>query len=234
VGSLVGYFVPSAEVGVATSSGRAYYRISSLLKRMGLPYSDIIMAEQPPLQKDNRAAQRENLLYQNCSIIITTRKERLRLPPGNVVCVEDLGEDAGLAKEKLFSLLYPPRPSDCFVIGIDPGERTGIAAFINQREIESSVSTNLDAALARVSALIDNAPGVKKIVKVGSGNMTLAKSIARNLESKYKERIKISLVNESGTSILKRKSRVARGTRDQRAARLIAFREGQDYSQLVT
>lgn len=228
----MGYLVHSVEVGVATSSGRAYYRISSLLNRMGIPYSDVILGAQSDLQFHRYAFRLENIPDRNFKIIITTRKERLQLPYANVVCMEDLDDDVGLAKEKLFSILYPPKPNDWFVVGIDPGERTGIAAYINHREIESSVSTTLEAALARVSALLDNAPGVRKIVKVGCGNMTLARSIARNLESKYRESIRISLVNESGTSVLKRRRRNSlSGTRDQRAAKLIAFREGQDYSK---
>jgi hypothetical protein len=217
--------VPSAEVGVATSSGRAYYRISSILKRIGVPYDDIILGD-PSL--DGTPENISQNFYDH-KVVITTRKERLRLPDRNVVCVEDLDDDVAIAKEKLFSVLYPPRPGDWFVVGIDPGERTGIAAFINHREIESSVATNLEATLSRVSTLLDNAPRVRKIVKIGSGNLVLAKSIAENLESKYKNAIKISLVNESGTSVLKRKSHFKRGTRDQRAARLIAFRDGQSY-----
>jgi hypothetical protein len=231
VGSLVGYLVPNIEIGVATSSGRAYYRISSLLKRIGIPYSDVILGEKSTSEVHGRAVQFDGTSDNNFKIIITTRKERLQLPVGNAVCVEDLGDDVGLAKEKLFSILYPPRPNDWFIIGIDPGERTGIAAFFNHREIESSVSTTLEEAMARVSALIDNAPGVRKIVKVGSGNMRLARSIAKDLESKYKGSVRISLVNESGTSVLKRKSTSVHGTRDQRAAKLIAFRDGQDYNQ---
>lgn len=229
MGSLVGYLIPSPEVGVATSSGRAYYRISSLLKRVGIAYADIIMDGYAISGFQDQAIRSENSAENNLKLIITTRKERLQFPQGNIVCVEDLGDDVGVAKEKIYSLLYPPRPNDRFVVGIDPGERTGIAAFFNHREIESSVSTTLADALNRVSALIDNAPGVRKIVKVGCGNMKLAKSIATNLDLKYKGSIQISLVNESGTSNLKRKSNSLHGTRDQRAARLIAFRDGQDF-----
>jgi hypothetical protein len=229
VGSLVGFPVPN-KVGVATSSGRAYYRISSLLKRIGIAYTDIVMDGEIAADAKGQIVQSDAAGDQDFKMIITTRKERLQFPGDNVVCVEDLGDDVGLAKEKILSILFPPRPNDWFIIGMDPGERTGIAAFFNHREIESSVYTTLEEATIRVSALIDNAPGVKKIVKIGSGNMKLARSIAKALELKYRDRIKISLVNESGTSVLRRKSDTLRGTRDQRAAKLIAFREGHDYS----
>lgn len=194
------------------------------MKRMGAPFADVLLGEESIKLLDSQAFTDHNL-----KIIITTRKERLRLPGSNIVCVEDLGDDVGLAKEKLFSMLYPPRPNDWFVVGIDPGERTGIAAFINHREIESSVLPTFEATVARVSALIDNAPDVRKIVKIGSGNLLVARTIARHLDARYRGHVKIQLVNESGTSVLRRKSNSVRGTRDQRAAKLIAFRDGQDY-----
>jgi len=229
VGCIVGYQIPSPEVGVATSSGRAYYRISTLMKRIGISFSDILLNQQSLVQFGESTAQTTSILDRNLKLIITTRKERLLLRGNNIVCIEDLGDDAGLAKEKLFSILYPPKPDDWFVVGIDPGERTGIAAFINQREIETLVLPTFEATLARVSELIDNAPDIRKIVKIGRGNLYLAKTIARIIEARYKDCVKINLVNENGTSVLKRRGNFGRGTKDQRAARSIAFRDGQDY-----
>ena len=230
MGCIVGYQIPSPEVGVTTSSGRAYYRISTLMKRIGFPFTDIVFQGQSILQNGSLTAQTNSFLDRNLKLIITTRKERLCLPGNNIVCVEDLGDDSGLAKEKLFSILYPPKPNDWFVVGIDPGERTGIAAFINHREIESLVLPTFEATLTRVSELIDNAPDIRKIVKIGRGNLQLAKTIAKIIEARYKDCVKINLVNESGTSVLKRKGNFGHGTKDQRAARLIAFRDGQDYN----
>ncbi|MHB1868624.1 MAG: hypothetical protein ACYCPP_06725 [Nitrososphaerales archaeon] len=200
------------------------------MKRIGIPFTDILFDQQSIVQFGGSTAQTTSVLDRNLKLIITTRKERLRLRGNNIACIEDLGDDAGLAKEKLFSILYPPKPNDWFVVGIDPGERTGIAAFINQREIESLVLPTFEATLARVTELIDNAPDVRKIVKIGRGNLSLAKTIARIIEARYKDCVKINLVNENGTSVLKRRGNFSRGTKDQRAARLIAFRDGQDYN----
>lgn len=220
----VPFFKP--EVGVATANGRAYYKIALLLKRSSIPFDDIIIREED--LGDSRTSPLSTRL------VITTRKERLKFLGSNVVCVEDLGDDEGLAREKLFSLLYPAKPGDRFVIGIDPGERTGVAAFINLREVESSVVQSMEETLRRIYALVDNAPDIAKIVKVGSGNLKIATRIAHNVHTRYGEIVRVQLVDESGTSALSKKSMKARpflksGTRDQRAAKLIAFREGQDY-----
>lgn len=217
--------VVKPRVGVATSSGRAYYRISNLLKRIGIPFVDVLISEG---NWDNSSL--PFMLFRDHSLLITTRKESPQFPSGNIVCEEDLGDDVGLAKQKLISLLYPLRSTDTFVVGIDPGERTGLAAFLSKREIESTVFMTLEATLARVSTLIDNAPSVRKVVNIGAGNPYRAVNIARSIGAKYKNLVEINLVNESGTSNLRRRNRRVTGTRDQRAARLIAFRTGVRYN----
>jgi hypothetical protein len=231
VGSIGEFFVPRPEVGVATSNGKAYYSISSLLKKIGISYIDIVLGQEPFIQLNGSPAFQQGLITKDLKLIVTTRKERLQLYGPNVICVEDLGEDAGLARERLFALLYPPKPTDWFIVGIDPGERTGVAVFINHREVESSDFHDLGRMIERVDALIRNAPEIRKVVKIGSGNRNLARRIASILQSKFKDAVRIQLVDESGTSVLRRKRMKGRhiGTRDQRAARLIAYRDGQDF-----
>jgi hypothetical protein len=229
VGS-IGISLVKPEVGVATSDGKAYYRISSLLKKANLRYVDIVLAQQSLLGTGESVAETGGYLNPS-RVVITTRKERLQLLGPNVICIEDLGDDVGLVREKLLTMIYPPKPSDWFIVGIDPGERTGIAAFINHREVESVVLQSFEKTIDRVCALLDNAPEIQKIVKVGSGNLDLALRIAQRLGARYKNGIKIQLVDERGTSALTRKNRTKSGTRDQRAAKIISFREGVEYSR---
>lgn len=222
------------EVGVSTANGRAYYVITNLLKRVGLSYVDILLGQKAGIDTRGQSGSQAYNLDGSVKVIITTRRERLSFFDSNVLCVEDLGDDVGIAREKIFPFLYSMKPSDWFVVGIDPGKRTGVAAFIGHRQVESTVLHSMDATVARVFALIDNAPrSIRKMVKIGSGNAVLASRIADVIKSKYQDRIRIQLVNESGTSSLtRRRVRIPTSrfeTRDQRAAKMIAFREGQDY-----
>jgi hypothetical protein len=222
------------EVGVSTSNGRAYYIITNLLKRVGLPYVDILLGQNASIDIAGRSNSQDYHLDESVKVIITTRRERLNFYDSlNVLCVEDLGDDVGIAREKIFPFIYATKPTDWFIVGIDPGKRTGVAAFISHRQVESSVLQSIDGTITRVFALIDNAPPLNKMVKIGSGNAVLARKIADVIRSRYKDRVRIQLVNESGTSSLtRRRVRIPSGrfeTRDQRAAKIIAFREGQDY-----
>ena len=221
---------PRPEVGIATNDGKSYYRMTSLLNRIGLPYVDVIIDGQFSQQiahLSSRMISKEDL-----KVIITTRRERLLLQDCNMVCIEDLGDDVGVAKEKLLSFLHQFRETDCFVIGIDPGERTGMVALINQLEVESSVLSSAEETVSRVALLLDNAPPVRKIVKIGAGMPRLAESIANRLESTYGRGLRIQFVDERGTSTLNSRSPNRMGTRDQRAAKLIALRQGRDYTRI--
>ncbi|MCL4518761.1 MAG: hypothetical protein M1587_06140 [Thaumarchaeota archaeon] len=220
---------PKIEVGIATSDGKAYYRITSLLKKIKLPYVDIIPDSLSRLETKGYSFDMQSYLSRTIKILITTRKERSLLLGANSVCVEDLGDDMAVAKERLFSLLYPLKATDLFVIGIDPGERTGLAAFMNHKEVETAVLPSFEKTIARVSDLIDNAPSMRKVVKIGAGNLRLAQKMAAALGQRYRERLTIQLVDERGTSTLSARRRMKGITRDQRAARLIAFRDGQEF-----
>ncbi len=218
------------DVGVATEDGKAYYLITSLLKAIKVQYVDVMMTHIPGLKDPANPPFLGDYSLENLKLIITTRKERLRFLESNVVCVEDLGHDPGVAKERLFSILYPTKDTDYLVVGIDPGKRTGMAVFMNQMEIESAVLGSVEDTVARVEQLIDNAPRIRKMVKIGSGMPRLAQKIASMLDARYGTRdLRIQLVDEHGTSSLNSLTKKTLGTRDQRAAKLIAFREGRDY-----
>ena len=241
---------------MATSDGKAYYRITALLKKIGVPYRDLIMGGTPSnvspfLKGEEKSLDHPTFSSENfpsdLKVIISTRKERLSLATeGNVVCIEELGEDQGIAKARLLSILYPAKSGDCFIVGIDPGKRNGIAAFINHREVESSVMPSIEETILRTSKLLENAPTMtRKIVKIGYGSPRLALEIAEGLEALHGGGLSIQLVDERGTSTLtsslatghgrkysfrsSRAIRKMRTTRDQRAARLIAFREGVEF-----
>ncbi len=231
MGSIGVRSLPQVEVGVATSNGRSYYKISSLLKRSHIPYIDVILHREDSMPSGTiRSAIIDNFESNKLKLIITTRKERLQIVGNQVVCIEDLGDDAGLAKQRLLSLLHPLKESDHFVVGIDPGERTGIVAFMNHIEVESDVLGSIEDTVGRARRLLDNAPNVKRVVKIGSGMPLLAERIAHNLGCHYERgQIRIQLVDERGTSSLYASGRGQSETRDQRSAKLIAFREGRDY-----
>jgi hypothetical protein len=224
----IGANPPKAEVGVATENGRSYYQIASLLRQSRVPYIDVILSNGTGPDAPRYTGRNSTRDYNSLKVVITTRKERLQLAADKVICIEDLGQDSGLLREKLIPILSP-KDSDCLTVGIDPGKRIGLAAYINDLEIESIVLGSIEDVVARVGLLIDNAPGLRKTIKIGSGIPALANQIAAMIERRFDTRdVRIKLVDERGTSSLNA-CRGGAGTRDQQAARLIAFRDGSDF-----
>jgi hypothetical protein len=229
VGNIGAISYPNAEVGVATENGKSYYQITSLLRQSRVPYVDVILGNGSPRQNNfvGRSATTDS---NSLKLIITTRKERLQVEAQRVMCIEDLAQDSGLLRQKLIPILSPQNDNDNLTIGIDPGKRTGMAAYMNQLEIESIVVGSIEDVVERVGKLVENAPNVKKTIKIGAGIPKLALQIASLLEERYKSKdFRIKLVDERGTSSLTARKKGNPGTRDQQAARLIAFRDGRDY-----
>jgi hypothetical protein len=65
----------------------------------------------------------------------------------------------------------------------------------------------------------------KKIIKIGNGNMKMAKKITNLLNLKYCSDFEIEFVNEQKTSV-KTKNYNQRGKRDMQSAKYITQREG--------
>lgn len=145
-----------------------------------------------------------------------------------VVCIEDLGEDLGVAKGRILSRLYPAQ-EDVLVIGVDPGQRTGLAVFYQEREVSSELLSSPEGALRRVLHYIDASLARKTVVRIGSGAPGLARRLAAEIRRRRGLAASVEFVDERGTSVLSRRLVNHRGARDLRAARVIAFRRGHTY-----
>jgi hypothetical protein len=200
-------------VAVATLDARAYYAISRLLQGAGLPYKSVTPG---------------TALRPEIRLVVTTRKERHTIRGSPVICLEELGEDAGPAKARLLNRLYPSR-DDVLVIGIDPGQRTGLAVFYGHREVSAELLSSPGEVLRRITRYIDCSPAIHTVVRIGSGAPDLAQHFASEIRRRHGSAVSVELVDERGTSLLSKRIANRRGARDLRAARVIAFRRGRSY-----
>jgi hypothetical protein len=69
----------------------------------------------------------------------------------------------------------------------------------------------------------------KKIVRIGNGNIAMARQMALILKTKFKELIEIEIVDEHGTSLPQNTDANRRGARDKASARTIALRKGRPF-----
>jgi len=127
----------------------------------------------------------------------------------------------GLIMQKLSIAYY----SDELLIGIDPGKRMGLSIYYYGREIENSLHTSVEDLISHLVKILAGLHAKKKIVKIGNGNMKLARKITTLLNLRYCSDFELEFVDESKTSV-KIKNYNQRGKRDMLSAKYISRREG--------
>lgn len=111
------------------------------------------------------------------------------------------------------------------LLGIDPGSRTGLSVFYFGKEIERSIFNSIEALVMHVARILAELKADRKIVKIGNGNMKLAKEIITLLNLRFCSDFELEFVDERKTS-LKIKNFNQRGKRDMMSAKYISQREG--------
>lgn len=199
-------------VAVATVSGRSYYEITSALKSMDMRYESM-----SPEQAAESDAQ----------VIITTLEEAGKLGRNKALLMLDteLGSPA-IAKAKILKSIHGPSMDDQLTVGIDPGNRIGISVIYLHEEIASIVESSPESAVEQISALLGGISSRHKVVKIGDGNIRMAKQMAWAIKKKFPG-VLVEIVDERGTSQNVEPNK--RGARDRSSARTIAFRNGRPY-----
>ena len=158
-------------------------------------------------------------------IVLTTLSEvpeSIKIP----VLYEDILEleptvIEGLIMQKLDSVHY----SDELLIGIDPGKRIGLSIYYYGREVEHSLQISVEDLVSHLVRILAGLRAKKKIIKIGNGNMKMAKKITNLLNLRYCSDFEIEFVDEQRTSV-KTKNYNQRGKRDMQSAKYITRREG--------
>jgi len=138
---------------------------------------------------------------------------------------EIIGKDLAVIKGLMIQKLESGLEKNELIIGIDPGQRTGLSVFYYGQEIERSIYTSVDLLASHVANILAELKATKKIVKIGNGNMSLAKKITSALNLRYCSDFELEFVDERKTS-LKIKNYNQRGKRDMMSAKYITQREG--------
>jgi hypothetical protein len=182
------------------------------LRKAGLPFSSLMPDSD----------------VHECDVILTTRFEMGQFGP-KAVALEVLDDNPGVFKGQVLSSLGAG--GDAIIIGIDPGKRTGLAAFYGQRSLVMSTFASAASACSLIGAFARCIPKSRLLVRIGNGNGAMAISLVKQVQKEAPGAM-IELVDESGTSAGSSKLRGVQ--RDQAAAAKIAFRKGNAVSPAPT
>lgn len=202
-------------IAVATIDGRSYFKLVKTLQFLKIDYDSILPDE---------------INHSDKRLILTTLHEATKIASNLVLYEEDLGTDLTVIKGLITQKLESGMHENMLVIGIDPGNRIGLSVFYYQKEIESATYTSLDKLILHIVRILAGLKADKKIVKIGNGNMKIAREIINLLNLSFCSHFELEFVDERKTS-LKIKNFNKRSERDKLSARYISQRQG--YRHLV-
>ena len=181
------------------------------------------------LQFDSLSPQEAAL--SNAKVIITTRDEaEIVNKKGAIMLDTELEQYPMIAKAKILKSMMGSYADDQLVVGIDPGSRIGISVIYMHEEIASVVESSPQDAVDQVSAMLGGITSRRKIVKIGDGNILMARQMAWAFKAKFKDGVQVEIVDEHGTSLPQNTDINRRGIRDRSSARTIAFRSGKNFT----
>lgn len=200
------------KITVATLNGKSYYKIINTLKLLQLNYEELSPSE---------------AVNSYSRIIITSKEESPIFKKKNIIVDPELNENPVIIKAKILRKLIESHTYDQLTIGIDPGNRIGISIFYLYDEIESVVLSTIESTVNFIIKILSGINAKKKIVRIGDGNINMARTIAFVIKSNFKDLVHIEIVNEYGTSSIQNNESNRRILKDKSSARLIAFRSGK-------
>jgi hypothetical protein len=158
-------------------------------------------------------------------IILTTYSEAPKSIKIPALYEDILDLEPTVIEGLIMQKLDPTHYSDELLIGVDPGKRIGLSIYYYGREVEHSLHTSVEDLVSHLVRILAGLRAKKKIIKIGNGNMKMAKKITNLLNLRYCSDFEIEFVDEQKTSV-KTKNYNQRGKRDMQSAKYITRREG--------
>ncbi len=199
-----------ARIGIATTYGKPYYKFVKALRALNLNFDSLL-----PEEINNFEG----------TLILTTSKEAPKLSQKPMLYEEIMDKDPAVIRGLMIQKLESGLEKNELILGIDPGQRIGLSVFYFGKEIERTIYTSVEQLVTHVVIILGELRATKKIVKIGNGNMKLAKEITTLLNLRFCSDFELEFVDERRTS-LKIKNYNQRGKRDMMSARYITQREG--------
>ena len=196
-------------------SGRSYFKFVNTLRHLKLSYDSVLP---------------EEITSSDKRLILTTVRESEKIQSNLIMFDDEFDYDPTIIRGKIVEKLDSGIHHGSLVIGIDPGSRIGLSIFYREKEIESSIYTSVDDLISHIVKILVGLNSKRKVVKVGNGNMEIARQITNLLNLRFCSHFELEFVDERKTSLRVRNYN-KRGERDKISARYITQREG--YRHLI-
>lgn len=201
----------NVKIAIITLDSKAYYKITKILKEHNFSFLSLTPNEKIP---------------EFINLVITTELEKHLATKINYITLEELSR----VKIQRYIILSKLGDLTCknITIGIDPGHRTGLIIYNDDREIYTNVCRSINQIKKIIKEILEYFTHSEITIKIGKGDKHNSNYIAKTIKNIANEEIRIEIVDEFGTSNQKTKPN-KRVSRDIRAAKIIAYRQGKVY-----
>ena len=190
----------SAQIAVATLSGKAYYAIVNELKKRKIPFLSLKPGDTIPV---------------HVKVIITTAAEESEIKyPRILTC--DANKNVEKIIDKALQIISGKAAYKRVVIGIDPGKTFGFALLADERVLKMSSYTTVPDTVVGVLEALEDLRATKKIVRVGDGADPYRLRLIQALSKKLPTEVSLETVSEKETT------RIAKGFMPRRKTLLDA------------
>lgn len=165
------------------------------------------------------------------NLILTTKKEYPKKCEKPMLFEDVFEKHVTIIKGMMIQKLNQNYEKNDLIIGIDPGKQIGLSVFYFGKEIESSFFSSIEDLVLHIIEILGSLKAKQKILKIGNGNMIIAKKIENMMNLKFCSSFTLEYVDETKTT-LKIKNFNQRGKRDMLSAKFISQREGYRHSIL--
>ncbi len=200
-----------AKIAVATVSGKAYYLLVNELKKRNQSFLSFTPDDNIPI---------------DVKVVITTKKERLKITHETVLEYEELKDPEEIIDEAV-RIVEGKRSYESLVVGVDPGQNFGVAVLGDGKILEARNCTSLNETVSTIMDALNRIPAARITIRIGNGAPLYGDELVGHLDKIISHDVVVETVREEGTSRLLGETSHRRGTRDISSAIRIAQRQGK-------
>jgi transcriptional accessory protein Tex/SPT6 len=196
-------------VAIATVQGKAYFLIVNKLREQNISFISLVPGEPVPAK---------------VRLVITTEQEKSLVKHEKILVVQGEDELDNLINE-VQKILLGKEAFERIVIGIDPGEATGLAVMADGKVIEEGNCYSTQEVINNITKAIRNVNFSQTAVSVKIGNgVPVYKELLEALDGALPPQVALEVVSEAGTNKPLKENRHSRGIRHISSAIHIAGR----------
>lgn len=173
----------SREIALVTYSGKAYYQLTSALKRKKISYYSLTPDEVIP---------------RHVKAVITTKTESQYVTHPNTFIYSN--DDPNRFINTIIQQVRGKKEYTHVIVGVDPGHQYGLAILGDSILLETRRLLSAKDVVTAIQSLLTNIIADQITIKIGNGNPLLSIELKRRLNDQLDPAIDIEIVDEHGTT----------------------------------